>query len=446
MALSTFMGLETALRGVLVHQRALDTTGHNIANVNTVGYSRQRAELGEMAPLRDYPYGMIGTGVTVEKYTRIRDAFLDTQLRAQTMLQGYHEARQDGLSQVELALNEPSDNGLQAQLQKFWNAWQDLSNNPESTAVRQALLEQSAALAAGFQDLRAQLVSVSAQAVTEQGLTVNDVNSLVGQMAALDQQIMSQKASGVDPSNDLLDRRDVLLDQLGKLANISTAEQPDGSLTVQIGTYTVLSAGTQTTVASVAALGANLTSGKLQGLVSLDTTISGAGGYISRLDGVAGSLITAVNTLQTGGFDLTGAAATNAFFTGTNASSIAVNTALTANPALIGASSAANQPGNGSNALAIAALRNSASIDQAYSGLVTTIGSDSQTAQRNAANAGVLVDSLENRRDSVSGVSIDEEMTNLVRFQRGYQAAARALTAMDDMIDTLVNRTGRVGL
>ena len=137
MPISSFLGLETALRGILAQQRSLDTTGHNIANANTVGYTRQVAVLQETSPLRYPPNGQIGTGVDVVAYQRARDDFLDVQLRAQSMLQGYQQARQDGLQQVELSLNEPGDNGVYALLGKLWSAWQDLENNPEDLAKRQ---------------------------------------------------------------------------------------------------------------------------------------------------------------------------------------------------------------------------------------------------------------------------------------------------------------------
>src|SRR5262249_33290748 len=134
MPISTFLGLETALRGVLAQQQALDVTGHNIANANTVGYTRQQAVMAATPALRYPPDGQIGTGVEVTQYRRVRDDFIDIQLRAQTMIQGYQQARQDGLQQVELATNEPGDNGISAQLDKFWSSWQDLSNNPEDGA------------------------------------------------------------------------------------------------------------------------------------------------------------------------------------------------------------------------------------------------------------------------------------------------------------------------
>jgi flagellar hook-associated protein 1 FlgK len=448
--ISSFLGLETALRGILAQQRSLDVTGHNIANANTVGYTREVATLQETTPLRYPPNGQIGTGVDVVSYQRVRDDFLDVQLRAQSMLQGYHQARQDGLQQVELALNEPGDNGVSALLGKFWSAWQDLSNNPEDLPTRQALVQSGASLADSLQSLRSQLSTVDSQTQTNIGLTLSDVNSTVASVAQLDQSIMASVAQGQEPSNDLLDQRDVLLDKLGGLVNLSATKQPDGSMTLKVGSFTLLSAGTANSVASVASFGndpvtsqPNLTSGKLAGLVSLDATVTG---YQTSLDTIAGSVISAVNGLQSAGYTLYGTAATGPFFSGTTAADIAVDAGISGDPKLIAASDTAGQAGNAGNALKIAALRGSVGIDGAYTTLITTIGSDSQDAQRNAANATALTDALENRRESVSGVSLDEEMTNLIRFQRGFQASSRALSAMDDMLDTLISRTGRVGL
>src|SRR6185437_7499886 len=199
------------------------------------------------------------------------------------------------------------------------------------------------------------------------------------------------------------------------------------------------------------------TQGKLGGLVYLrDTTIPG---YQTQLNTIAHTLIVQTNALQAGGTDVNGVTQTSGvgldgstgkpFFSGTDASDIAV--VVTA--AQIAAASTANAPGDNSNALKIAAMADDstltplsgATISGSYSQLVTTIGSDSQSAQRATTNSGVLVDSLTSRRDSVSGVSLDEEMTNLVKFQQGYQAASRALNAIDDMLNKLISGTGRVG-
>jgi flagellar hook-associated protein 1 len=446
MGLSTFLGIETALRGLLAQQRSLDTASHNISNANTAGYTRQVVDLQATNPISDMPNGQLGTGVSVLAYQRARDEFLDVQLRAQTMLQGYYGARQDGLEQVEMTLQEPSDNGISSLLSKYWSSWQDVSNSPESLTIRETLLQNGAELARGLQGLRQQLTRIDGQTGTNIGMTIGDINSTVGAIATLDQGIMRDVLSGLEPSNDLLDRRDLLIDKLGGMVNLTSTKMANGSVTLQVGAFTLLSGGTQTTVAAAGDFGANLTSGKLAGLVSFDATVAGAGGYISKLDAVASNLISSVNAAQAAGFTLYGGATAQPFFTGADASNIAVNAALIADPRLVAAASAAGQPGNGANAFQIAALRGSATIDVAYTSLVTGIGGDSADAQRNASNSRVLVESLMNRRDSISGVSLDEEMVSLVRFQRGYQASARALTTMDEMIDVLVNRTGRVGL
>ncbi|MGH3075801.1 MAG: FlgK family flagellar hook-associated protein, partial [Gaiellales bacterium] len=163
MPVSTFLGLETTLRGILAQQLALDVTGHNISNANTVGYSRQAAV---MAPTEAYTVpgvtrppqaGQLGTGVNVQSYQRMRDEFLDIQYRAQSMRQGSAEAAQDGLRQIEVAVNEPSDTGLNSLLQSYWASWHDVSNAPENLATRQALAQNASSLANGFQSLATQL-------------------------------------------------------------------------------------------------------------------------------------------------------------------------------------------------------------------------------------------------------------------------------------------------
>ena len=185
MGLSTFMGLETSLRGLLAQQQALDTTSHNIANASTTGYSRQVAVF-QASPAYTMPGvttapagpGQIGTGVDVAGYQRIRDAFLDVQYRAQSMLQGQAQANQDGLQQVQLAFNEPTDSGISSLLANYWGAWQNLSNNPEDMGTRQALAQSAASLADGFQSLSSQLTTLqsqTAQNVTDQ---INQVNNL----------------------------------------------------------------------------------------------------------------------------------------------------------------------------------------------------------------------------------------------------------------------------
>ena len=450
MPVSTFMGLETTLRGILAQQLALDVTGHNIANANTVGYSRQRASLVATDPYtvpgvtRPPQAGQLGTGVDVDQYERVRDAFVDIQLRAQTMLKGANQATQDGLQQVEQAFNEPSDSGLNSLLSKYWSAWQDVSNSPENLATRQALAAAASSLAGGFNQVSQQLSTLQTQTATNVTYTINDVNSIGTQIAALNDAIAKSTVTGDHP-NDLLDQRDLLIDKLSELGNVALANGANGAVDVSIGGAALVTGATSATLAEASLT--SLTSGKLSALVRLrDTTIPG---YQTQLNTIASTLISQTNTAHAAGFDLSGTAG-GTFFTGTDAATIGVNSALVTNPALI-AASGNGQPGNAAAALAINTLRGtvvigSATIDQAYSQLVTRIGSDSQEAQRSLDTSSLLASTLQSKRDSVSGVSLDEEMTNMVRFQRGYQASARALSAMDDMLDTLITRTGRVGL
>jgi flagellar hook-associated protein 1 FlgK len=454
MGISTFMGLETALRGLVAQQKAIDVTGHNIANASTVGYTRQGADLVATPALSDVPSGMLGTGVEVAQYTRLRDSFIDIQLRAQTMIKGSAAAQQDGLNQVELSLAEPSDTGLSSQLGKYWAAWQNLANAPEDLATRQSLVQTAASLADGFNSLSSQLTTVQSQTAQEQTMTVAQVNSIGSQIATLTGAIKATELGGAQP-NDLLDQRDVLIDQLSALGNVSvstTSGAPGtlGAIDITIGGSTLVS---DTTASALTLPLASLTSGKLAGLQSvIDSIGNPATGYLAKLNQLAATLVSTTNTQHALGTDFNGNPG-GTFFTvtpGSEAATIAVDPALLASPALIAASTS-GAAGDATNALAIADIQQTpliggATIDTAYSQLVTQIGSDSKQAQQSLANASSLVDSLTNRRSSVSGVSLDEEMSNLIQFQRGFQASARVMNAMDDAIDQLINRTGRVGL
>jgi flagellar hook-associated protein 1 len=449
--LSTFMGLETSLRGLLAQQQALNTTSHNIANASTPGYSRQTAVL-EASPAYTVPGvgtgptgpGQIGTGVDVASYQRIRDAFLDVQYRAQSMLQGQAQANQDGLQQVQLAFNEPTDSGLSSLLSNYWSAWQNLSNNPEDMGTRQSLAQSASSLADGFTSLSNQLTTLQSQMGQNVTDTLTQVNNFGSQIAQLNLTISKLEVAG-DTPNDLLDQRDLLLDKLSALGNVSTTAGANGSIDVSFGGAALVTSSTAATLAESNLTG--LTSGKLQGLITLrDTTIPG---YQSQLNTIASTLISATNAQSGLGFDLNGNPG-GAFFTGTDATNIAVNPALISNPGLI-AASATGAVGDAGNAIAIADMQRSpligsSTIDTAYTQLVTQVGADVQQTNNQVATTTALVNALDNQRQSVSGVNLDEEMTNMITFQRGYQASARAMNAMDEMLDQLINRTGRVGL
>jgi flagellar hook-associated protein 1 FlgK len=440
MPISSFSGLQTSLRGLLAHQQAIDTTSHNVANANTQGYSRQIADMTPTEAMQVIggtgEIGHLGTGVTVEGYRRIRDGFLDLQYRAQAMQVGDQETRSTQLDQVELVLSEPGENGISHQLAKFWSGWADLSNSPDDVAARQALIDQAKNLAASFKSVDTQLTTVKAQANAEYAAITGpggDVQAIATEIAGLNQAIKQFTSAGDSP-NDLMDRRDLLLDKLSKLAQVSVVDLGNGSITVALGDAAV-SLVSDTTVTWPQALTAP--GGKLGALIDVTKTGGTIDSYRADLNNVVKNLADAVNLLHN-----PGGTGTNffAYTAGAEAGTLVVAaTTATVRTSTSGAAGANDV------ALAISALRGG-TPDKLYTGFVTRIGGDLKNAQRGEANATVLLNSIEDRRQSTSGVSMDEEMTNLVRFQRGYQASARTMSTMDQMLDTLINRTGVVGL
>jgi flagellar hook-associated protein 1 FlgK len=372
----------------------------------------------------------------VEQFSRIRDAFLDLQYRAQNMQVGDQQTQSTQLDQVELALSEPGDNGIASQLSKFWNGWADLSNSPDDIAARQALIEQGKNLAATFKTVDTQLTTVKSQATAEYAALTGpsgDVQAIASELSTLNAAIKQFTANG-DAPNDLMDRRDSLLDKLSKLAQVSVTDLGNGSIDVNFGDAAVPLVA-DTTVTWPQTLSAP--GGKLGALIDITKAGGTIDSYRADLNQVVATLANAVNLLHN-----PGGTGTNFFnyTAGAEAGSLTVGvTAATVKTSTSGAAGANDV------ALAIGGLRGG-TPDKLYTSFVTRIGGDLQNVQRGESNANVLLNSIEDRRQSTSGVSMDEEMTNLVRFQRGYQASARTMSTMDQMLDTLINRTGIVGL
>jgi flagellar hook-associated protein 1 FlgK len=436
-SISTFSGLQTSLRALLAQQRSLDITAHNIANAQTEGYTRQQAVLGAAAPyeisagaLANGRGAQLGQGVDVLEYRRMRDSFLDLQYRAQNMGLGEKQTMADGLAQVEAQLGEPSDSAISALLGKFWDSWAALEANPTDGAAKANVIASGQALAGALKDLDTRFGALADGAAAEfDSLTTGPGNAVEGyakQLAALNKAIKDQTALGRQP-NDLLDQRDLILDKLSELGQVSTSDTDgDGAIDVSFGgAATPLVDGTTGTVTWPQTLTAP--GGKLGALQNLQTTIAG---YRASLDGLASSLATAVNAIH----------GTPPFFTGTTAATLTVNVTT----ATLQSSTSGNAGAN-DIARAVAALRNGA-IDSSYAGFVRQVAADAAEANRAVETQASIVTTIDERRASVSGVSLDEEMTNMITFQRGYQASSRVMSTMDDMLDTLINRTGRVGL
>jgi flagellar hook-associated protein 1 FlgK len=460
MPISSFHGVETALRGLLAQQRAIDVTGHNIANQSTEGYSRQRVTSSPSQALPILTGGglaQLGSGVDVTGIERIRDRFADVQYRAQNTKLGEATTTAALLGQAELAFAEPGDTGLSAQTNRFWNAWSDVANSPTSTAARQVLLDTAKATAATFSSLDAQLATVQSQAASELAARTaagGPIDLAARELAQLNDAIGTATVRG-DVPNDLLDRRDLLLDKLSAFGQVRVEPTLDGNgdpvpgqVDVSIGgDPTPIVSGTQARQPwSMTFTGGDPGSGSLGALASIASGSGPVAAYRDAIAAVASQLASAVNGVhQAAGGPAIFTVPTGAIVAGTPRPPIAVAAAV--DPVQGGSLSAFKAGSTGTNDVAtqIAALRGGAA-DQHYTALVGQVGSEVAQARTAEKTATSLAGALQDRRDAVSGVAIDEEMANLVRFQRGYQASARVLSTMDEMLDQLINRTGRVGL
>ncbi|GAB6935089.1 flagellar hook-associated protein FlgK [Calditerricola yamamurae] len=517
---STFHGLEVGKRALFAQQAAMHTTGHNIANAHTEGYTRQRAHLQTSLPIPypgwqvDRAPGQVGTGVTVAALERMRVDFLDVQYRGQAKYAGYWTAKADALSRLEVLFNEPSESGLQAVLDSFWQAWQDLAKEPESLAARAVVRQRGVAVAETLAALHRGLVEYQNELNEAIRAKVTEINSIAAQIRDLNLQIAQVVPHGYQP-NDLYDQRDVLLDRLAKLVDIRTEPAANGMIKVYIGdpamNQVLVDGITANTLAAVAddqglyavRLGGNdlvLTSGELLGhLEARGQVVDGKPvgiipSFLERLNNLAVVLAKEINDLHRAGMNLDDIqnrqADPNAaldrlpFFIDrawyeanpnalndpnldpttipdpTDAANVMVNPLILASLNKIAAATpdpntGISSEGDGSTARAIAAIKfktiteglpETSTLDDFYRYTIAQLGVDSQEAQRMKANSELLAGEIDNRRQSVSGVSLDEELANLVKFQHAYNAAARLITALDEMLNRVINGMGRVGL
>jgi flagellar hook-associated protein 1 FlgK len=456
MTIPTYSGLNTALSGLEAAQAAIDTTGQNIANANTPGYSRQRVVETERNPLTIQSLSsvtgdgsQIGLGVDITTISRVRDQFLDSSYRSTNSQTSGDNTASTLLGQVQAALGEPNGSGLSTALNKFWIAWNGLQNDPTNQGAMSAVLGAGQTVAENLNTMSGELSNLESQ-VTGQYTTLTDqtngpVASDANQIAALNVQIAQAKTAGLD-ANTLLDQRDQLIDDLSQYSNVYVTPQSNGMVNVSFGNAATAAAGgtadaTPLVNGGTADLTNNLTdanlsgsSGTLGSLLGLYDASTGAGkiaSYATTLDNVTKQLVTAVNSAISGA-DAAGATAP-AFFnpTGTTAATIAVNSSL----------SSANPPYTQAEAGAAAKLTGGAA-DQAYNAFVTQIGSDVQATQSAQQTSQALLSAISNQRQSISGVSLDEEMTNLITYQQAYQASARVMNAINETLNTLINQVG----
>ncbi len=449
MALSNLLGI--ARSAIFTHQRAVDVTGHNIANAATEGYTRQRASIKAETPAR-MPWGFVGRGVKVDSIERSRNEFLDNAFRSENSALGKFSTLKDMLSEIEMIFGEPSENGLNATLDAFWDAWNDLANSPISTPARTVVQMQGRQVARQFNLIADRITDTRSSVIEQLSADVGDLNALATQVGALNQQIASS-AKGVA---DLADERDRLLDQMSGLAPVSVAENSDGSVRVFAGDTMLVDGvathplavhvagdGSITLAAEGRSIPATLTDGRVAAY--LDLLDTGIPEVRQQLDDLTEAVVSSVNSLHRSGATLAGGPAGDFFNpNGTTAISMALATDVNASVESIAAGSGSG-PGDGSVALSIADLRNTgisslggATPSEYYTVLISELGQDVRSSRMFAEAQETLVSNFDGRRKSESGVSIDEEMINLISHQTAYAAATRLITVADEMMQDVL--------
>lgn len=534
-----FNTFNIAKRGMFAQQNAVNTTSHNIANANTEGYSRQRVHMETTPAFLKPGVGILGTGVDIASVDRIRDAYLDTQVRQENSILGQNRARQEVLQQVEMIFIETKETGLATVMDKMWDGWQELSKSPENSNARTIVSEAAQSFTETLNHMYRQLDTLKKDSINLTEKKVLDVHSTIDQIDSLNKQIYKIVIKGETP-NDLMDKRDLLLDQLSELVDLSTREDKFGRISISSGdqlllangdslgegkqlsvvrglehnedgsvTFTLVRGGdslngiTTFTIAqedlddysflkegsivynektwdgqdytSLAPL--ELKEGELAGYQSISEELNL---YQDQLNGLARAIAHGVNTLHTDDGDLP-----TAFFVGQGestdlksitAGNIKVSQLVIADARNINTKASPGMPdGDGSRALAIAQLRyaripvheftdqpdqaasslvydkdamafedvaGGSTIDSHYKDIIAKIGISAQQAGRMVENQEALTSQLLHRRYSVSGVSIDEEVANMIQFQHAYQANASVISTLNMMLDTLINRLG----
>ncbi|MCK4257406.1 MAG: flagellar hook-associated protein FlgK [Halanaerobiales bacterium] len=462
--MSGMMGLNIGVNALKAHRRALDVTAHNIANANTEGYTRQRAVLSTTIPYtlpsmnNRKEAGQVGTGVEVSQILRLRNAFVDKRLHDNTSSKSEWEQRSNALNEIELIFGEPSDAGLRSSLDNFWSSLQELQNSPENSAVRAAVRQSAASLTDIFSSLRGQLNDFRWSLDGHIKNKVGEINSISHRIADLNQQI-SQASSKGDSPNDLLDKRDLLIDELSKIVDIEVYVDSRSKANVMIGGYSLVSGNTYNELEihsnsnrdglvdiKWAKSGEYLKvqSGEIAGL--LDARDNKVAYYVNELDTMAQVFIAKFNTIHQKGYGLDNSTGIS-FFEGTNASNIKVSDAIMDEINGLNKIAAASQldsVGDGSNALNLSQVMqngvlngNNSTMGDYWGGIISSLGIDTQRSKGMTDNFDSITQQLEQQRASLSGVSLDEEMANIIVFQQAYNAAAKLIQTQSEMMDVL---------
>ncbi len=464
--------LGTARMAIYAHQTAMQVTSHNIANAETPGYARQRAELVASFPQR-MPYGVVGTGVHLGDVTQIRDPLLDASFRRESSNAAGFGLRRDLLGQLEGIFAEPGEKGFATTLDQFWNSWSDLANNPTSSTAREVVKQRGAQVALSLNGFAARLDELTADTSARLGASIGELNSLSSTVAELNAQIVSAEVGG-RTAGDLRDQRNVAIDRIAQLAPVQVVPRANGSVSLALNGQNIVDGDAAKALTSLngppnvrlAFAGSTQplqdVGGQLGGMLQvLNEDVPAA---TARLDELAAGIVAEVNARHETGWSpaadpVVPPAVAPADWEGSGVGFFATDTpdATTARGMRLSADVAGSRDyiaagrvygGGGDNALALelSQLRDLAvdvgparlALGTHFRETVTGIGRDVQAADSSATVYETLAAQTEIRRQSVSGVSTDEELIALMRHQQAYVAATRIVSAVDEMTQALL--------
>jgi flagellar hook-associated protein 1 FlgK len=462
---SSFSGLTNAYTGLVAARQGLDVTGDNITNATTPGYSRETLLTSAITPASESQFAtvdQVGGGVSIDGVVRVDSPLLDAQVRTTAASSGYAAEQSTAMDSIESALNEPGDNGLSSSLQAFWSAWQNVSTQSTSAASATTVIAAGQQIASQLADGYTAASNQWASTRSNVDSTVAAINAAASQIAELNGQISSAVASGGN-ANSLMDQENTLAVTVANLSGATVRSNANGTMDVLLGGNALVSG---TTVHAIAASGAatmdgagtspvqinfvdnaSATVGISSGTLGADLSLLAPGGAITAAansyDAIASSVASSVNDFHETGYTASGATGLD-FFSGTTALTLAV---VPTNASGVAAAGKDMGAANGDVANEISQLGTSTTgPDSKWSAFVVSVGVSAQAATAQATITASGSATAVNNQLSESSVDTDQETTNMLTFQHAFDAAARVMTTVDDMLNTLINKTGLVGI
>ncbi|MGE5399252.1 MAG: flagellar hook-associated protein FlgK [Ignavibacteriales bacterium] len=442
---------DIAGRSLSVYQRALDVTSHNIVNANNPDYARQKVIFGSERS-ETVRGGEIGAGVKIDDVTRIKNYMTETQIRSYNQKYSDTDKRSSVLGQVESLFSEPSDLGLSNMISSFFNSWDEMASSPNSIPLRNNVIQSASKLSNKIQSVYDGLNQIQEDIKGQVEEKVDEINTSLQEIQTLNKQINESKVTN-QSVNDLMDRRDKKIDELSKIVNINVHTDDRGAVSISIGGIfaadefssskfkTNLSNGKLSLTSEDGSATATLNGGELNALT--DMYSNQIPEYQNSINTIAQNIMDSVNNIHKTGFDLNNNTGQD-FFTSYSGGVLK----FISNPSAIAASAAnalgTGEKGNSDIAVAIAKLSDSkmiggSSIGDYYNSMISGIGALKSSNDQSAESNQLVLDQLTMQRNSDSGVSVDEEMTNVIKFQKSYEASAKLIKVSDDMLQTLLN-------